>query len=200
MKKIALSTLALLASTVVTAAPTSSSIVLAGGGTVTPAGTLSISLAPLLKDVHYNLTCQVNNPQAEEVDMRFEPSQSYTMYGQVSLNDAALDNLQGSLHSGENTVAVNEISVSGNGNSALHFKNLDFNHAVQVSNCVARPSVKPKLMPTSGGSFVAYNDTGYIVNIKVGNFFPTPYTIYPHSSRWVFVSTDNQNITISDIF
>jgi hypothetical protein len=202
MKKIAFTLATLLASSLTVAAPspTSSAISLPGGGKVSPAGVLSVSLAPLLKEVHYDLSCQISNSQAEAVDMRFELSHSYTQYGQVSLNEGILDNLQGSLQVGENTLTVAEISISGNGNPALQFKNLDFNHTVEVSNCLAKPAIKPRLKPMSGGSFIAYNDTGYVVNMKVGNFFPTPYTIYPYSSRWIFVSTDNQNISISDIY
>lgn len=46
------------------------------------------------------------------------------------------------------------------------------------------------------GFFYAYNDTDKEVVISVGNFFPTPYTIGPHKSTFVHVSTDNQNIHI----
>lgn len=51
----------------------------------------------------------------------------------------------------------------------------------------------------SGGFFFAYNDTDRSVTIGVGNFFPSEYTIDPHSYRTVFVSTDNQNIHIKSI-
>lgn len=199
MKKILFCLLTFLASSLVSAAPTTSTIVLAGGGEVPPAGILSLPLDSLLKDVYYNLSCQVTNPQVEPVDMRFEPGAGTDIvYGQVSLNETILDNQQGSLQSGSNTLTVHDLGI-GKGSHVLQFKNLDFNHRVEVSNCVARPAIHTKLMPTSG-SFIAYNDTSAFVEIKVGNFFPTPYTISPHSSRWIFVSTDNQNIKISKVF
>lgn len=201
MKLTNLFIIALLLNTSTFAASPATSAILLGTGNVTPAGILSIPLSPLLKDVHYNLICHINNPQAETVDMRFEPSATHITYGKVVLNEAVLDNLQGSLQSGENTLTVNEISIAENEHSTLQFKNLDFKNTAQISNCVAKPAIHAVLATyNNGGSFIIYNNTFRAVEIGVGNFFPTPYTIYPHSARWVFVSTDNQNISINNIY
>ncbi len=51
----------------------------------------------------------------------------------------------------------------------------------------------------NSGFFIASNSTNHTVTIKVGNLMPTRYTISPHSSKTIIVSTNNQNIEISDI-
>lgn len=51
----------------------------------------------------------------------------------------------------------------------------------------------------ASGGFFAKNTTNHTVTIKVGNFIPETIVINPHSSRYVTVSTDNQNIEISNI-
>lgn len=52
--------------------------------------------------------------------------------------------------------------------------------------------------PTSG-IFFAYNETDKTVTIAVGDFFPSQYVVEPHSYRTIFVSTNNQNISIKKI-
>ena len=51
----------------------------------------------------------------------------------------------------------------------------------------------------SSGYFVASNKTDRSVTIRVGNFIPSSYTLAPHSSKTVIVSSSNQNIEISEI-
>ena len=64
---------------------------------------------------------------------------------------------------------------------------------------VASISVYATATTTLTGSFFAYNDTDHTVTIKVGNFIPTSYKITPHGSELIFVSTNNQNIHISEV-
>jgi hypothetical protein len=52
---------------------------------------------------------------------------------------------------------------------------------------------------TQSGFFTFKNETDKNITIKVGDFFPTEYTIDAHSSNRIFVSTDNQNITLSRV-
>jgi hypothetical protein len=49
------------------------------------------------------------------------------------------------------------------------------------------------------GLFKAKNSTDHTVTIRVGNFIPTSYTLAPHSSEMITVSSDNQNIEISNV-
>lgn len=51
----------------------------------------------------------------------------------------------------------------------------------------------------NSGLFFVSNDTDHTVTIGVGNFFPTKYTISPHNSTSVYVSSDNQNIHIYSV-
>ncbi|MDR3476729.1 MAG: hypothetical protein P4M14_01695 [Gammaproteobacteria bacterium] len=200
MNKIMTGLFFLLLSAKIAAAPEAehaSMVALPGGGEIAPAGTLSIPLSPLMKEVHYNVTCQITNAQSEPVDMRFELKQVY-LYGQVTLNTANLDNLQGTLQTGENTLIANEVSINGSIAATLVFRNLDYAHPVEVGHCSARPAINTK-MATHGGTFVATNQTDKTIQIEVGDFFPTTYTLDPFSNRWVYVSTNNQSITISRV-
>ncbi|HLD16745.1 MAG TPA: hypothetical protein VJB02_03420 [Coxiellaceae bacterium] len=65
--------------------------------------------------------------------------------------------------------------------------------------CAISASVFAKAQSAQVGDFIIYNDTNRVVTISVGNFFPTPYTIRPHGSRYVTVSTNNQNIHIETV-
>lgn len=51
----------------------------------------------------------------------------------------------------------------------------------------------------AAGGFFAKNTTNHTVTIRVGNIIPETIVISPHSSRYVTVSTNNQNIEISNI-
>lgn len=57
-----------------------------------------------------------------------------------------------------------------------------------------KPEAKSK-----AGFFTAYNRTDREVKIAVGNWFPSEYTIGPRNSRYIPVSTDNQDIQIIGI-
>lgn len=46
--------------------------------------------------------------------------------------------------------------------------------------------------------FTFKNDSDKDITIHVGNFFPTQYKIAKHSSKFVIVSTNNQNIRLSE--
>ena len=197
MNKFLISIAVLLMSSPLLAAP-SSQVKLSGHATINPTADLNLSLASILKGAYYTLTCEFTNNQSEALDMRFEPNASSTSYGQVTLNGATLVNLQGSLESGSNTLVIDDITNKGN-NASLLLKNLDLKHSVEITHCSAKPAIK-KLSADYGGSFIAYNDTAYFIDITVGNFFPTPYTIYPFASRWINVSTNNQNIAIKGIY
>lgn len=52
---------------------------------------------------------------------------------------------------------------------------------------------------TKSGYFNVYNETSKTISIGVGDFFPTKYTIKPHGSVGVAVSTDNQAIRIYSV-
>lgn len=180
------------------ALPNSSSTVsLPIQATVAPGETLSLPLSSLTKGVHYTLSCQIENPRTTPVDLRFEPGQAIALFGQVSLNEDILDNLQGRLQTGNNTLGVTELAIAGK-EAQFRLRNLDFNQSVHISHCTAKPSIHPS--DVRSGSFIFSNHTNHHIEIKVGNFFPTPYLLEPYSSHWISVSTDNQNIAINSVF
>jgi hypothetical protein len=204
MKKTSLALLSLALSSQLMALPNSSVISLPGGADVKPMQDLLISLAPLQDGVFYAVSCALTNTAPSNVDMRFELTDDYDYaYGLMSLDQTLLYNAQASVPTGGSTLIISELVYKKGSSSpaSLRLRNLDDTNAIQVSQCMARPEIaNPKTAAVAySGSFKASNDTDRTVEIRVGNFFPTPYTISPHSSRWVTVSTDNQNISISSI-
>lgn len=46
------------------------------------------------------------------------------------------------------------------------------------------------------GHFMIYNKSNKTITLGVGNFFPEKHTIPPGGKDWVYVTSDNQNITV----
>jgi hypothetical protein len=192
MKKTILSILILLNGSAFAASP-GSTIALNVQEEVQPAAQAAFFLNSLVKDAFYNVTCNIYNPNRDGVDLRFEMDEKNASgHGKFSLNGSELSNDQGTLNYGDNTVSVNV--VSGATDNSIVVKNLNFNSSVKLSNCVARPVTKnlASQKALSGGHFTLYNDTDKTIDIGVGNFVPTNYTVKPHDSKWVFVSKDNR--------
>lgn len=73
-----------------------------------------------------------------------------------------------------------------------------FVSSVVVAGIVFSASVFAKTEVKSG-YFNITNNTDKVVKVGVGNWFPTQYTVGPHATVPVFVSTDNQNIQINGV-
>lgn len=198
MRKSILITSLLLSLSSLVAADTGSSVVLYKSGEIKQANSLVIPLDPLIKKATYNVSCLITNSATESTDVQFDVNAKEKLqYSQFSINDEVLSFNQASVKNGESKMTV-LVSSDGNGNT-LVIKNLNFDAPVTVSNCVAKPVTYLADAKSSLGYFTAYNDTNKTVTIGVGNYFPTPYKISPHSSAWVSVSSNNQNIHIKDI-
>lgn len=48
--------------------------------------------------------------------------------------------------------------------------------------------------------YYVYNDTNHMLKLRVGNWFPTPYTISPHSYAYVHQTTKHQDIHIEKVY
>jgi hypothetical protein len=199
MKKIMLSLMAVFAAGSIQA---SSIIDLPGGGEVPVAGgTTGIVLTPLIPDVAYDVTCKITNPNAEKVDMHFEISEkTASWYNLFVLNGDGLTSGVGGLKPGDNTVSI-AVQTSTKQVTTLVMKNLDSKNTVTVSNCSGKP--RQNIESVGGqhsGWFYATNNTSYGVTLRVGNVIPTTYVIYPWNFQSIYVSTNNQNIEIADVW
>lgn len=70
--------------------------------------------------------------------------------------------------------------------------------SVVVASVVFSTGVFAKVEAKSG-YFNITNNTDKVVKVGVGNWFPTQYTVGPHATVPVYVSTDNQNIQINGV-
>lgn len=82
----------------------------------------------------------------------------------------------------------------------MKLKNIGITFLLAALTTTAIAETQNKIK-AGAGTFTAYNDTDKEVTIEVGDFFSSwyRYTIGPHDSKRVWVSTDNQNIHIKSI-
>lgn len=194
---IAASQLALAGSTVNIAVPSPAMIA--------PHAVMELPLDSLMQGVPYTVTCTLESRAPSGSDLHIAPVLAPDSgFGVVKLNDDPVLKNTGTLHSGMNTLSV-MVSVTAGRKpaiNALSLKNLDDQYPLSVKACQARPVTK---MVTSaekkvtGGYFYVTNHLPYFLDITVGNYFPTPYCIYPFLRQYIQVSTNNQDIDVVDI-
>lgn len=178
--------------------------------------TYNASLEKLPTDSLYQISCSINNNENNSPKVLLETRLLPTsQYGEVELNGKAMPNNSDTLQNGNNLLTFKLLIGKSYPSKYNAFILTNFAAApFRIGQCSATEILPPKSAETnnkqatralkatpgsSGGWFTVYNETDYIVSIAVGNFIPTPYTISPHNSKWVSVSTDNQDIHIKYI-
>lgn len=158
----------------------------------------------------YKVTCTIQNNDDPNATLLFEPRLlPASTYGNVKLNNHPLPGNSDALQYGNNQLSFqmaitepdsekyNQFSLSSTMDAPFH-----------IDSCIARvePTSQNSAKATQAvsansdwGFFYAYNNTEHVVTMGVGNFFPTPYVIQPNSWRFVTVSTNNQDIRITNI-
>ena len=170
--------------------------------------TYDVHLDLLNVNILYKITCNINNDRNPNAKLLFAPRLlASSAYGNVELNAQPLPNNSNFLRLGENILSFdvfigqedienyNRVSLSNMTEASFQ---VDRCTAVDIS-AESDDLKKDPIANLNGGYFFAYNNTDYLVTIGVGDFFPTKYVIEPHDRRFVFVSTNNQNIHIDDI-
>jgi hypothetical protein len=176
----------------------------------------AVSLDSLMENTPYVITCDLASPESNDTPLLIEPHLlSGTNYQAVTLNGQEIKNNEGALRLGKNTLTFGLLSGK---QDLSHYNRFDLSTSyelpIQITSCTAEALVQHKnngkttavdiakaSTALSGGFFIAYNDTNALVTLGVGNFFPDSYlyTIYPHNSRTIYVSSDNQNIHIKEV-
>lgn len=163
---------------------------------------VTVPLQSLEINKFYKVTCDINNVK-QDAKVLFAPRLlSSSTYGSVKFNEDLKPNNSAKLKQGKNqlsflirfnqkdTEEYNQFTLNGSSDS------------FEVEQCRAEEESPADLKTKKllSGYFNVYNYTGHLVQFSVGNFFPTPYTVYPHDSTWVSVSTDNQDFRIDNIY
>ena len=165
------------------------------------------SLKQLKTNRPYKVTCTLYNNDDTDTHLLFEPHLLVsTHYGNIMLNKQLLSNHIGVVHRGENTFTFFLLVTAKDPEQYNRFTLSSIEDTgYQVEACKAIPQI---IQPSENkginaipslASFIARNNTNYKVHLGVGNYIQSPYTIQPKDWRWVWVSSDNQNIHINKI-
>lgn len=149
MKKLTITTLALVCASAIHALPMNSTVVLPvpnNGMIAANDGLLEVSLDKLKKEVYYNVTCKFLNSADTGVDMQFNSNDLMQYPQYATLNNHNISFLQDKLKSGENTYKAFHLQTSSSSSfprkPVLKFRNLDNDIAVLVTSCFAEPTIE----------------------------------------------------------
>ncbi len=162
---------------------------------------LKLNLNSLVSEVPYMVTCSVNSSSSRPVDVALVPELAKNGgFGVTTINGKAMAmHNNGQLQSGENKLSF---MASINKNDQANFiklKNLDDHNSITVAHCDGQPVSNVKSFAdrkVGSGYFYVYNHLPVYLDISVGNWTPTSYCIPPYYSYYIWVSTNNQNISV----
>lgn len=130
----------LLATSSAMAAPADSTIKL-GGGELGPLQILNVSLAPLMPNVYYSVTCDIVNNNNFDMALFFNEYHVATA-GKMYLNKKLIGS-SATMVTGKasNSFLCNGVVINKDTTPNLQFINPDYTHSVTVENCEAKPNV-----------------------------------------------------------
>jgi len=124
----------------------SNQISLSGDDIIAPQQKLTISFlnVGMMQGLAYSATCKISNTNSEPVVLNFAVIENYSVAFNAEIDGRPLSVTHNAeLTPGEHTYTVHRIGLMAQvmNIAQMEFINLDFNNAISVSNCIAKPAI-----------------------------------------------------------